>query len=328
VKEKIMTPQQPLNSGFGSSTTASEVIAGHDLSGKVAVVTGGYAGIGLETARALALAGARVIVPARDLDRARQALAEVPGALSEEMDLMDPASIDGFAERFFGSGQALHILINNAGIMANPLTRDSRGYESQFSTNHLGHFQLALRLWPALRRAQGARVVAVSSRGHRIAGVNFEDPNFERSAYDPWIAYGQSKTANVLFAVKLDELGQADGIRAFAVHPGAILTNLARHMSREQLRAQGAIDDEGKAVTDPARGMKSVQQGAATSVWCATSSQLDGMGGVYCEDCDVAVVVGEDLKPPHGVKPWAIDPASADRLWSMSEGLTNIHHPR
>ena len=319
-----MTPQAPLKSGFGSATTAAEVIKGRDLSGRVAIVTGGYAGIGLETARALAAAGAAVIVPARDLDRAKQALENIPNARPESLDLMDPASIDAFAGRFLASGQALHILVNNAGIMANPLTRDSRGYESQFSTNHLGHFQLTVRLWPALRQAQGARVVAVSSRGHRIAGVDFEDPSFDRRAYDPWIAYGQSKTANVLFALKLDALGQAHGIRAFSLHPGGILTNLSKHMTREQIRAQGAIDDEGRPVIDPARGIKSVAQGAATSVWCATSPQLKGMGGVYCDDCDIAVVVPDDHHEPRGVHPWAINPDFADRLWSLSERLTGV----
>ncbi len=317
-----MTPQAPVKSGFGSATTAAEVIKGRDLSGRVAIVTGGYAGIGLETARALASAGAAVIVPARDLDRAKQALENIPNARPESLDLMDPASIDAFVGRFLASGQALHILVNNAGIMANPLTRDSRGYESQFSTNHLGHFQLTVRLWPALRQARGARVVAVSSRGHRIAGVDFEDPSFDRRAYDPWIAYGQSKTANVLFALKLDTLGQSHGIRAFSLHPGGILTNLSKHMTREQIRAQGAIDDEGRPVIDPARGIKSVAQGAATSVWCATSPQLEGMGGVYCDDCDIAVVVPDDHQDPRGVHPWAINPDFADRLWSLSEHLT------
>lgn len=220
----------------------------------------------------------------------------------------------------FASGEA-QCKIGLPTILTEP-----RGYESQFSTNHLGQFQLATRLWPALRRAQGARVIAVSSRGHRIVGVDLEDPNFERRAYDPWIAYGQSKTANVLFALKLDELGQARGIRAFSVHPGAILTNLSKYMSQERLWAQGAINDEGQPVTDPARGMKSVEQGAATSVWCAISSQLDGLGGVYCEDCDIAVAVPEDFEKPHGVWPRAIDPEVTGRLWSMSEDLTSVRH--
>jgi NAD(P)-dependent dehydrogenase (short-subunit alcohol dehydrogenase family) len=322
-----MTLQAPLSSGFGPATTAAEVIAGRDLTGKIAIVTGGYAGIGLETARALASAGASVVVPARDMDRARQALAQIPGAQPDFLDLMDPSSIDAFADRFLSSGRPVHILVNNAGIMANPLTRDSRGFESQFSTNHLGHFQLTVRLWPALLRAQGARVVSVSSRGHRIAAVDFEDSNFERRPYDPWVAYGQSKTANVLFALKLDALGKSYGIRAFSLHPGGILTNLAKHMSPEQIRAQGAIDDEGRPVIDPARGMKNVEQGAATSVWCATSPQLDGLGGLYCEDCDVAVMTTEFHPQSRGVWPWAVDAESAEQLWILSERLTGTRLP-
>ncbi len=322
-----MTLQAPLNSGFGPATTAAEVIAGRDLTGQVAVVTGGYAGIGLETVRALASAGATVIVPARDMGRARQALAQISGTQPEPLDLMDPASIDAFTERFLASGRPVHILVNNAGIMANPLTRDSRGFESQFSTNHLGHFHLTVRLWPALREAQGARVVSVSSRGHRIAGVDFEDPNFEWRPYDPWVAYGQSKTANALFALRLDALGKDHGIRAFSLHPGGILTNLARHMSPEQIRAQGAIDDEGRPVIDPARGMKNAEQGAATTVWCATSPQLDGLGGLYCEDCDVAVMNTEPQPQARGVWPWAVDAGSAERLWTLSEALTGVRLP-
>lgn len=235
---------------------------------------------------------------------------------------MDPASVDSFADRFLDTGQALHILINNAGIMAPPLVRDARGYESQFATNHLGHFQLATRLWPSLRKAAGARVVALSSRGHMRSPVEFDDWNFERREYDRWVAYGQSKSANALFAVALDAIGEQHGVRAFAVHPGGIITDLVRHMSPEELRASGMVDDKGKPVIDPANNMKAPEQGAATSIWCATSHQLDGMGGVYCENGDVAIAVPADSKEMLGVRPWAIDPAFADRLWSLSETLT------
>lgn len=319
------TPQAPIGSGFGPATTASDVIRGYDLSGKTAIVTGGYSGIGLETVRSLTAAGARVIVPARDLNKARNAVQPIAGASLESLDLMDPASIDDFADRFLASERALHVLVNNAGIMANPLTRDVRGYESQFATNHLGHFQLTARLWPALLRAEAARVIAVSSRAHHRAGVDFDDPNFERRAYDPWIAYGQSKTANVLFAVALDARGESHGVHAFAVHPGGIVTTgLSRYMSPAEIRATGFVDDEGNPVIDPARSMKTVEQGAATTVWCATSRQLDGMGGVYCQDCEVASVVSGDAAAPGGVKPWAIDPQFAERLWALSERLTGI----
>ena len=316
------TLQAPIASGFGPASTASEVLRGCDLTHKVAIVTGGYAGLGLETTRAFLSAGAKVIVPARDREKATRALGSMPGAVVEVLDLLDPTSVDAFADRFLASGQALHILVNNAGIMANPLTRDTRGYESQFSTNHLGHFQLTARLWPALRKAAGARVVSVSSRGHRRAGVEFDDPNFERRAYDPWIAYGQSKTANVLFALALDAIGEPHGVRAFSLHPGGIITDLIRYMSAEALRATGAVDEAGRPVIDPARNMKTPEQGAATAVWCATSPQLDGLGGVYCENCNIAVAVPADSTEPLGVFPWAINPEFADRLWSLSASLT------
>src|SRR5713101_8070543 len=246
------------------------------------------------------------------------------------MDLLDPASIDAFAARFLASGQPLHILVNSAGIMACPLARDSRGYESQFATNHLGHFQLVARLWPALRQANGARVVSVSSWGHRQSPVVFEDPNFERRDYDRWSAYGQSKTANILFALALDKRAKAEGVRAFSLHPGSIVgTGLEKHLSREELQAAGVIDEGGKPILDAAKNLKTVEQGAATSVWCATSPRLDGMGGVYCQDCDIAPLVSEEIAAnqfgslPRGVMPHAVDPEAADRLWSLSEQLTS-----
>ena len=227
----MTTSQYPIGSGFTSASTAAEVVAGVDLTGTLALVTGGYSGIGVETVRALRSAGASVVVPARDRDRAVRALADVGGVEIEPLDLLDPASIDAFAERFLATGRPLHVLVAGAGVMAAPLTRDARGYESQFATNHLGHFQLAARLWPALRRAAGARVVAVSSWAHRRSDIEWDDPNYERRAYDPMDAYGQSKTANVLFAVELDRRGRAEGIRGFALHPGSIVTPLARHVS-------------------------------------------------------------------------------------------------
>lgn len=325
--EAKRTPQHPIGSGFGAETTAAEVVRGIDLSNKTAIVTGGYSGIGLETTRTLLSAGAKVVVPARDLSKATNALAAMPGAITDTLDLMDTSSIDAFANRFVGSGQALHILVNNAGIMANPLTRDARGYESQFATNHLGHFQLTARLWPALQRAKGARVVSLSSVGHRRAKVNLEDPNFERREYDRWAAYGQSKTANALFAVSLDTAGKPQGIRAFSVHPGGVVTDLIRNMSTEEVRAYGVLDEHGRPIIDPARNMKTPEQGAATSVWCGTSHQLEGLGGVYCEDCDIAVPVPGDSTELRGVRPWAIDREFARELWNLSEKLTGISFP-
>ena len=326
-KTYTTTPQRPIGSGFGAATTAAEIIRGIDLSGKTAIVTGGYSGIGLETTRTLVSAGAKVVVPARDLSKAKTALATMSGVIAERLDLMDPVSIDAFAEQFVASGQALHILVNNAGIMANPLTRDARGYESQFSTNHLGHFQLTAMLWPALRRARGARVVSLSSVGHRRAPVDFEDSNFEHRDYDRWVAYGQSKSANALFAVSLDMVGEPHGVRAFSVHPGGVITDLVRYMSADELRAYEVLDERGQPIIDPAHNKKTAEQGAATSVWCATSRQLDGLGGVYCEDCDIAIPVPGDSKELHGVRPWAIDREFARKLWALSRNLIGMSFP-
>lgn len=325
-----MTTQHPIGSGFTAATTTTDVIAGIDLTGQTAIVTGGYSGLGLETVRTFLAAGAEVIVPARDPARAAKQLAGIEVAVVEELDLLDPDSIDAFADRFLATARPLHLLVNSAGIMAAPLTRDARGFESQFATNHLGHFQLTTRLLPALRQAQGARVVAVSSRGHRYSPVHFEDPNFEHREYAPYAAYGQSKTANVLFAVELDAREQGNGIRAFAVHPGSIMTNLAQNTDREVLRRGGFLDDDYQPIIDPSRGLKTPEQGAATQVWCATSPQLDGLGGLYCEDVEVAGVHSGDLPDTEvlaltpgtfGVMPYAIDPAAAGRLWKLSEEI-------
>ncbi len=329
----MTSKQAPIPSGFGPATTAEEVLAGRDLTGKTVIVTGGYSGLGLETTRVLAAAGATVIVPARSPEKARLALAGMARVEQAALDLLDPASISAFAQAFLDSGRPLHALVNSAGIMATPLTRDARGYESQFAANHLGHFQLALQLWPALRRAGGARVVAVSSRGHRFGGVDFEDPNFERHPYDKWKAYGQSKSANVLFAVKLDTLGEPFGVRAFSLHPGRIITDLTRDLTDDDLRAYGLSRDVPNGYIPPGESVneggdyKTVAQGAATSVWCATSHQLDGMGGVYCEDVDIAVPIPADHPGPAGVRPWAIDPDLAERLWRLSETLTGVAFP-
>ncbi|HEY4060110.1 MAG TPA: SDR family NAD(P)-dependent oxidoreductase [Kofleriaceae bacterium] len=321
--------QHPIPSGFSGATTARDVIGDRRLDGWNIIVTGGYAGIGLETTRALANAGATVIVPARSKDKARANLGELleprtgrPAVELADMDLAEPSTIDAFAKAFLASGRPLHRLINNAGIMAAPLARDARGFESQFATNHLGHFQLAVRLWPALLAAGktpiGARIVSLSSRGHHRAGVSFEDINFERREYDKWQAYGQAKTANVLFAVEADRRGAPHGIRAFAVHPGAVLSDLGRHMKPEEYSA--AIE---RAKTIGM--MKSQEQGASTSVWCATSAQLDGIGGVYCEDTDVSTIIApDDSASGSGVKPWAIDPELAKRLWTESERWTGV----
>jgi NAD(P)-dependent dehydrogenase (short-subunit alcohol dehydrogenase family) len=328
----MSTPQSPIGSGFGAASTATDVIRGIDLRDKVAIVTGGYSGLGRETVRILLEAGARVFVPARDVERAETAFEGVGGAEVVPMDLLDSGSISTFANRFLETGLPLHILVTSAGIMAVPeLSRDGRGHELQFATNHLGHFQLATQLWPALKKAQRARVVALSSRGHRLSPVVFDDIDFERRPYDPWAAYGQSKTANILFAVELDRRGEKDGMRAFAVHPGRIFeTGLAKHLSQDALKGLGAVSEDGTLVIDPAKGLKTVEQGAATQVWCATSPKLAGLGGVYCEDCDIARLqhmqgeggVSAKAGPGQaGVWPHAVDRETAARLWSVSEQM-------
>jgi len=322
------TPQQPLHSGFGPRSTAREIVGSTDLSGKTAIVTGGYSGLGMEVSRVLAEAGAQVIIPARSPEKAAAAVASLSGAELEIMDLADPASIDAFSRRFEQSGRPLHMLINCAGIMSIPEQRDSRGYELQFATNHLGHFQLAARLWPALKRAKNARVVSVSSGAHRMSPIHFEDPNYLHRPYSKWEAYGQSKTANALFALELDIRGKAHGVRAFSVHPGSIVTDLSRHLSDEEMREMGAIDERGRrAYTETTEERKTVPEGAATIVWCAVSRQLDGRGGVYCQNADISPIVPADviLNPnAPGVSPWAADEQAAARLWTLSEELTGI----
>lgn len=313
--------QTPIGSGFDAGTTAQQALAGSDLRGKTVIVTGGYSGIGLETVRVLVDAGAQVIVPARDPEKAERNLSGIIGVEHASLDLLDPISIDCFAENFLASDRALNLLINSAGIMATPLQRDTRGFEAQFATNHLGHFQLTARLWPALREANGARVVSVSSLGHRLSPVHFDDPQFEHRPYDKWLAYGQSKTANALFAVALDRRGKAEGVRAFSVHPGEILTDLIRYLDKDDLAFVGALDEHGNIRR--ASHYKSPEQGAATSVWCAVSPQLEGMGGLYCEDCDVAASSQDDTSR-NGVWPWAVDPEQAERLWAVSQQLCNV----
>ncbi|WP_026924026.1 SDR family NAD(P)-dependent oxidoreductase [Glycomyces arizonensis] len=312
----MTTPQRKLNSGFGHDTTAAEVLQGIDLTGKFAVVTGGYSGIGLETTSALAAAGADVLVPARRPEVAEAALDGVKGVETAELDLADLGSARAFADRCLTEGRSIDVLINNAGVMACPETRTANGWELQFATNHLGHYALTNRLWPLL--SGGARVVTVSSGGHRGSPIRWDDVHFEHG-YDRWDAYSQSKTANVLFTVQLDRLGRAAGVRAFTLDPGAILTPLQRHMTKEEQRELGWIDEDGNAVPD---WFKSPAQGAATQTWAATSPRLDGMGGVYLQDCDIAEVVDEVDAP--GVRPYAIAPSEAERLWGYSADLTGV----
>jgi NAD(P)-dependent dehydrogenase (short-subunit alcohol dehydrogenase family) len=323
----------PIDTKYDFFSTAEDVINPLNLIGKTAIVTGGYSGIGLETARVLAQAGATVVVPARTIEKAEKAVTGISNIELEVLDLMDPSSIDDFSNKFLSSGRQLDILINSAGIMASPLMRDERGYESQFSTNHLGHFQLTARLWPALKKSGNARVVAVSSRAQRLGGVNFEDPNFEHTEYDKWKGYAQSKTANILFALELDRLGRDFGVRTFAVHPGLVpTTDLGRFSEngtvvKQEIKAEAnktAVQKEKALSDEQANEFKTIEQGAATSVWCAVSKDLIGMGGVYCEDCNIAEEVSADSLKANGVRPWAINPDYAKKLWLLSERLTGV----
>lgn len=316
--------QQPTGSGFNASSTASDVIKGIDLSGKTVIVTGGNTGIGLETTKVLAAAGATVIVPARDIAKAEKNLQGIANVEIEKMDLVDPASIDAFAEKFIASGRPLHLLINNAGIMWVPLRRDYRGIESQLATNYLAMFQLTARLWPALQMANGARVVNVSSQGHQFAPFHFDDPNFLHRDYETLQAYGQSKTAVNLFSMELDKRASAYGVRAYSLHPGSIGgTELAREAPPELFQQLGFCDAAGNILPEVLASLKTIPQGAATTVWCATSPLLNDIGGVYCEDGDIAILAGEAV-PAAGVKAYSLDAPSALKLWDWSEAVIGI----
>lgn len=317
--------QHPIHSGFSASSTATDVIKGIRLGGKIAIVTGGNTGIGLETTKALTAAGATVIVPARDVAKAEKNLSDVRNVEVFPMDLMNPASIDAFAEYFLTSGRPLHLLINNAGIMWVPLRRDSRGLESQLATNYLALFQLTARLWPALKKAKGARVVNVSSHGHHFAPFDFEDPNFLHREYETLLAYGQSKTAVNLFSMELDARSQKYNVRAYSVHPGSIGgTELGREAPLELFQKMGFVDAEGNLLPEVAASLKSIPQGAATTVWCATSPLLNTIGGVYCEDADIASL-SADAANPTGVNAYSLDERNAKQLWTLSEELTGIN---
>jgi len=320
------TPQQPIDSGFDKNTTALEVIAGRDLSGKFAIVTGGYSGLGLETTRALASAGAIVLVPARRPEHAREELAalnNLPGEIEvDTLDLGNLDSVKAFTQGFIERGQSIDLLINNAAIMACPETRLAHDREAQFATNHLGHFAMTSRLYPALKADGGARVISLSSTGHKLSPIRWDDLMFEKDEYNKWVAYGQAKTANSLFAVQLDALGKGDNVRAFAVHPGGIMTPLQRHLPKEEMIALGWIDDAGNVNAI----FKNPEQGAATSVWTATAPILEGHGGVYCEDCNIALPTepGSATARYSGVDAHAISGEEARKLWALSELLTGV----
>jgi NAD(P)-dependent dehydrogenase (short-subunit alcohol dehydrogenase family) len=312
------------SSRFGPETTTNEVIEGIDLTGKTVLITGGSSGLGQETARALAAHGARVMLTARNKEKGEAVAAGIRDSTGnqnvevEDLELGSFASIRSFAGRFLARHPSLDILVKHSGVMACPFARTSDGFELQFGSNHLGHFLLACLLAPALRKGAPSRVVSVSSRGHHLSPVVFDDINFEKRPYEKWLSYGQAKTANVLFAVGFDRRLGRDGVHANALHPGAIFTELSRHMVQEDfdfIRAR----NRGMA-------MKSVEAGAATACFTATAPELEGRGGLYLEDCHVAGV-NDAQGAVDGVKSYALDPENAERLWQVSEQLVGERFP-
>ncbi|WP_176059535.1 SDR family NAD(P)-dependent oxidoreductase [Paraburkholderia sp. BCC1876] len=316
---------------LGATTTTDEVLAGVDLHGKRILVTGVSAGLGVETARALAARGANVIGAARDLKKAQQATAEAQREATAaggnieliELDLASLASVRACADKLLAQGQPLDVIIANAGVMATPFGKTADGFETQFGTNHLGHFVFVNRVASLIR--PGGRVVMLASSGHRFADVDLDDPSFEHTPYDPFVAYGRAKTANILFAVAFDQRHKARGVRAAAVHPGGIMTELARHMDEGQLTAMleninSQLASEGK---EPFQ-FKTVPQGAATSVWTAVVAAADEVGGKYCENCHVSEIVADDvvITPiSEGVRRYALDTDHAAALWRKSEAM-------
>ena len=305
-------------STFGPHTTTTDVLDGIDLRGRVALVTGGSSGLGQETARALAEKGAQVTLTARNVPKGEAVAAEIRSATGnlqvavEELELGSLASIRAFARRFLARHDRLHILVNNAGVMACPFAKTTDGFEMQFGTNHVGHFLMTCLLVPALRAGTPSRVVSVSSRGHHLAPVSFDDLHFARRPYDKWQSYGQAKTANVLFAVALERRLGAHGVHVNALHPGAIITELGRHLQREDIKFMVARNQ--------GLQFKPVEAGAATSVFAATAPELEDRGGLYLEDCHIAAI-NDAPDALDGVKSYALDPANAERLWAVSERL-------
>ena len=314
---------------FGATSTTDEVLAGVNLSGKRVLVTGVSAGIGVETARALAAHGAHVVGAARDLAKAKRATQQVladaaPGGGLElvELDLASLASVRACAQALLAQDKRFDLVIANAGVMATPFGHTADGFETQFGTNHLGHFVLVNRIVPLL--ARGARVVNLSSAGHRFANVDLEDPNFQRTPYAEFVAYGRSKTANILFTVEFDRRHKGDGVRAAAVHPGGIRTELVRHMDPTVLQTMvDRINADHAARGEPPYSWKTIPQGAATSVWAGVVASAEAVGGRYCEDCHVSQVVEDqnlnDIR--EGVRPYALDPETAKALWALSEKM-------
>ena len=308
-----------MSNNFGAHTSAEEAAGNIDLKGETIVITGGSAGLGVETARVLAARGAEIVSVVRDAEKGQGAIAQIRESVPDakiELAVLDLSKLpsvrqgaDDIAKRF----PKIDRLINNAGVMACPLGRTAEGLDTQLGTNHLGHFVLTARLIPQLLAGAPGRIINLSSGGHRMSPIRFDDPFFEKEPYEKWVAYGQAKTANVLFSVALDRRYRDRGIRSFAVHPGAIQTELGRHMGPEDIKNLMSKRPQAEPMK-----FKEVPQGAATTVWAATSAELDGKGGLYCEDCGIAPTIdGPDSSL--GVMSWALDEEAAERLWSLSE---------
>jgi NAD(P)-dependent dehydrogenase (short-subunit alcohol dehydrogenase family) len=321
----ISENQKPIQSNFKAKSEPHQILEGVELHGKNAIVTGGYSGIGLETTRALKNSGARVIVPARRKDVATKAL---DGIISDsdiyQMDLADLKSVQDFVNNFVNEGISLDLLINNAGIMACPEGRVGNGWEKQFGVNQLGHFMLTKGLMDIMAKNEGARFVSLSSSAHSLTGILWDDIHFNKNPYDKWIAYGQSKTASSLIAIEFDRLMKDKGVRGFSVHPGGILTPLQRHLENEEMIALGWMKEDGSLSDMAAAAFKTPEQGATTTLWAATETRLNNIGGVFCENCDIAVLkkdVDESMKRYMGVADWAIDTDEATKLWEVSENM-------
>jgi NAD(P)-dependent dehydrogenase (short-subunit alcohol dehydrogenase family) len=316
---------------FGAKSTTEEVLAGVDLKGKRILVTGVSAGLGVETSRALVAHGADLVGAARDLDKAKRATSEVSKAAAEsgasfevvELDLASLRSVRAAADKLGADARLFDVIIANAGVMATPLGKTEDGFETQFGTNHLGHFVFVNRIAKLIKK--GGRLVNVSSSGHRFSNVDLNDPNFETTPYEPFAAYGRSKTANILFAVEFDRRHRERGVRATAVHPGGIMTELARHMPEGAIDAWvQQIQQQRAAAGEPPFEFKSIPQGAATSVWAGVVASGDEVGGKYCEDCQVAELIPAESQLSAisvGVRGYALDPENAKALWKKSEEL-------